>query len=347
MSGTASEALPAPQYDVAIILVAYKAVEIIERCLPTVTAHLNGVCAQIILVDNESGDGTVEYVRGAHPQVQVIEMGCNAGFARANNAALEVAQARHVLLLNTDVIFHDDVLGPLVQHLDANPDVAAVTPAMVDGAGQPLAPGHSLPKWWTPLVGSLREICGGRAHVLRGWANRAARRREQVAGAEGEGAPVETEWIPGACMMLSGEALRRVGKLDPRFFVFFEDVDWCARARRAGMRIQVLPALCVTHLVGGGKSRSLIANKAYIEAEFLYHKLHNPRSLWFVRGTLLSRQMAGLLLSLVMTPFGRTREGEVKVRCGLIRGLLTPGWTPGADTGARPSAGPSATASAD
>ncbi len=316
--------------DLAIILVAYQAAGVIEECLPTVLEHLGGVSCRVLIVDNGSTDNTVERVRARFPQVTVIEMGHNAGFARANNAGIAACPARHVLLLNTDVKFEDDVLGPLVRHLDENPQVAAVTPGMVDGQGRPLAPGRGLPRWWSPLEGSGREVMGGLAPWLRTHLNRLAGRGEMMAPQAGaDASPVEVEWICGACMMLSGEALRRIGKLDEHFFVFFEDVEWCARARKAGMIIQVLPGLRVIHLVGGGKPRSLVALKAYAESEFLYHKLHNPRWLWFVRLTLLAHQTCSLLMLPLRMLRRSARPGEGGVRMGLVRGLLTPGWTPG------------------
>jgi len=329
MSESGARAPSQVEHDLAIILVAYQAAETIKRCLPTVLDHLNGVSCEVILVDNDSRDGTADHVRSQFPGVRVIEMGWNAGFARANNAGIAASSARHALLLNTDVIFEDDLLGAMVEHLDAHPDVAAVTPAMVDGEGRALAPGRALPRWWTPVEGSLRELFAGVAPRVRGLLNRLAG-RQAVLPADGghEKPPADADWVAGACMMISGEALARVGKLDERFFVFFEDVEWCTRARKAGLRVQVLPSLRVIHLVGGGKRRSVAAMTAYVEAEFLYHKLHDPWGCWFVRGVLLARQLAALALMPLTTLLGRARPGERQARMALVRGLLSPGWTP-------------------
>ena len=332
MAQTAETELSAPspaQADVAIVFVAYRAAAVIRDCLPTVMANLDSLSCQVILVDNDSQDGTVEYVREAYPAIQVIEMGWNAGFARANNEAIAAANARHVLLLNTDVKFHGDALGPLVRHLDENPQVAAVSPGMVDGEGRVIAAGREVPRWYTPLEGSVRELLGGKAWALRRLANQRKGRRDQVAQAgHVDGEPVDTDWVPMACTMISGGALARVGKLDPRYFTFFEDVDWCTRARNAGLKVRVIPSVVVTHLVGGGQRRSPRAMRAYVEAEYQYYKDHDGRALGFVRGTLLLRVLGGLPRTLAGLPFDKTRKEELAVRKHLLKGLLTPGWDP-------------------
>jgi len=196
MSGTASEALPAPQYDVAIILVAYKAVEIIERCLPTVTAHLNGVCAQIILWTTSrvterstTSAGRIRRCRSLRWAAMRGSPGPTTRPWRSRGLATCYSSTRTSSSTTMCSARWCSIWTPTRRgggnagdggRRRAAAGARTLAAEVVDAAG-----------------GSLREICGGRAHVLRGWANRRHGGGKQIAGDEGERGPVEAEWVPG------------------------------------------------------------------------------------------------------------------------------------------------------
>jgi GT2 family glycosyltransferase len=260
--------------DLSVVVVTYRARDAARDCMNTLLngGGLDGLDAEVILVDNASGDGTVEMICAEFPTVRLIARTANAGFACANNQGIEASTGRHVLLLNPDTLIPHGALKKCVDFLDAQDDSIAAMTCRV------LSPDGSLQ--WTcsrRLVTPWSECC----HALmldRAFAGIDLFNRERDIRWD-RTETREVECLLGAFMLIRRTALERIGGLDERFFLMYEDVDWCKRAGDCGYRLLFWPGACITHL--GGASWKLepiltFANSHLSAVE--YFRKHYPAS---------------------------------------------------------------------
>ncbi|HZU06760.1 MAG TPA: glycosyltransferase family 2 protein [Chloroflexota bacterium] len=252
---------PAP-CPLTIILVNYHARDYLLACLAALEAAPPRMAYRVILVDNSPGDGAAEAVRARFPAVEVIRNATNVGFARACNQGLRATDSPYVLLLNPDTEVRPGALDTLLDTLAAHPHVAAVGPRLLypDGRYQ-----HSVFR----LPGLAQAFFGFFTIVPLDspWNGRYP--------PPASPAPRPVEHILGACLLLRRTALEQVGLLDERFFMYFEETDWCARARRAGWELWQVPAATVVHH-GGGTTR-LVAEEMSLQfhrSQALYYRKH-------------------------------------------------------------------------
>jgi N-acetylglucosaminyl-diphospho-decaprenol L-rhamnosyltransferase len=219
--------------DLSIVVVAYNSEPLLHATLASLLRHTREINYELIVVDNSPPPGSAP-LEQEFPQIRLIHSGRNAGFAAANNIGLKLSRGRYIALLNPDTLLHDNALARLVAWLDAHPDVGAVGPQLlqVDGQPQPYSHGSA------PTPGYL---------LRRLWSHLRGRYLHQWAGSQPRG----VDWVAGTCMLVRRRAIEAVGGLDERFFLYFEDVDWGWRLRRAGWRVVFLPDIAITH-VGGG-----------------------------------------------------------------------------------------------
>lgn len=221
-----------------IVIVNFNTRDDLLACLRSLTEAPPARPHHIVLVDNASIDGSVEAVRRAFPAVAIIEMGRNAGFAAANNAGIRATASPLVVLLNSDTVVPAGALDRLCERLEATGAVAA-GPRLLDGQGRPeMSWGRMLTPWGEFLQQRLvRASTSGdpaaTAHV------------QQLTASERE-----VEWISGACLLVRRQAAEAAGLLDERYFMYEEDVDFCAALRAPGGRILFTPASEITHLRG-------------------------------------------------------------------------------------------------
>lgn len=201
----------------------------------------------IVLVDNGSRDGTPDRVEAAFPHVQVVRLGCNAGFAAAANVGIRRALASGstaVWLLNSDLELPPDALGQLAAALEG-PCVGMAAPVLVEDDGAVQAWGGGCVDLRNGMVRHLRGSARIVPRLVQRLAPRRgphdARRRDRHDVAHGP------DYLSGACLLLKAGMLQQVGLLDERYFFYFEDVDLGVRARAAGWQLAVVPACRVVH----------------------------------------------------------------------------------------------------
>jgi GT2 family glycosyltransferase len=235
--------------DVTVIVVSWNARDHIDACLSAVLgAGGAGVDLELLVVDNDSSDGTPEHIESTWPQAKLIRSGRNGGMAAGNNLGMQHGAGRAFLLLNSDAYLLDGALRTLLDRLDAEPPdaTAAVAPTLrnVDGSPQRSVRGFPTPWRYATEFFYLRRIAphsrvfnafyGGGIDVSRpGW----------------------IDWATGACLLVPRVAVDDVGLMDEAYFMYGEEVDWISRMRSAGRRVAWEPRAIVTH-VGGGSART-------------------------------------------------------------------------------------------
>ena len=214
--------------DCSIILINYHSVVLLRDCLQSIYAQQNGSYHyEILVADNSPEDGAQAILQAEFPNIRWINLGYNAGFARANNAAMDLAGGRYVLILNSDTIILDHAIDRSIAALDQRPDAvgAGVQLLWPDGSlqisGAHFAPG-GINLWLPfPYIGdAMRAI--GRSVGTR------PPSVDQVPDV------VEVDWLVGAYMLIRKDTLKQTGLFDPDFFMYAEEIEWCARLRHAG-----------------------------------------------------------------------------------------------------------------
>jgi len=235
--------------DLGVVVVSYNTRDLTRNCLTSVRDALahKGLDGRVWVVDNGSADGSVEMLRSEFPDVRLLVSQENLGFARGNNLALEDiarlgAPPRYVLLLNSDtVVLQPDALGHLVRFMDEHPEAGAAGARLVygDGGFQ-----HSAFRFPT-LAMALLEFWPLNHRLTNSRLNGRYPRRLYEGGE-----PFAIDHPLGAALMARWEAIREVGFLDPAFFMYCEEVDWCLRLKQAGWSVYTVPQAVITHLEG-------------------------------------------------------------------------------------------------
>jgi GT2 family glycosyltransferase len=234
----------------SVIIVNYNVEYFLEQCLYSVRRAAEEVSCQIIVVDNNSVDGSVAMVRDKFPEVLLIANKENTGFSRANNQGIKLATGRYVLLLNPDTLVEEDTFAKSVAFMDSHPDAGGLGVKMIDGKGRFLPESkRGLP---TPSV-AFYKIFGlsaifpkskifGRYHL--GYLD-----NDEVH---------EVDVLSGAFMLMRKSVLDTTGLLDEAFFMYGEDIDLSYRITQAGYKNYYFPDTRIIHYKGESTKKSSI-----------------------------------------------------------------------------------------
>jgi GT2 family glycosyltransferase len=248
-----------------IVIVSYNARSDLARCLDSLQTAPPAIAHEIVVVDNASSDDSAGVVR-ARPAVRLIALPANAGFAAANNAGIRASGGDLILLLNSDTIVPAGAIDRLVTALHAAADAAAAGPRLVDAEGRPeLSLGA--------MVSPLAEWRQKRLLLAAGRGERWA--LDEIAARTSR--PSRPDWVSGACLLVRRADAEAVGLLDERYFMYLEDVDFCAALRQRGRTILFTPTATVTHL--RGRSRRTVpeaTERAYRASHRAFYAKHHP-----------------------------------------------------------------------
>jgi len=217
---------------ISIIIVSWNARNYLRDCLNSIRQTGASCVLEVIVVDNASKDGSPEMVEEEFPEVKLILVGENLGFARANNLAMKQAAGSILALVNSDVIIHPGCLEKLAAFLDQHDNVGLVGPRVIGGDGKLQTTCRSLPTIWNMASGVLGiDLMSNRNH-------------DKCA---------EVEMMSGCFLVARKKAVDEIGGLDERFFFYGEDMDWCKRFRDAGWKLIFVPEATAIHF-GGASS---------------------------------------------------------------------------------------------
>ncbi|MGB9773638.1 MAG: glycosyltransferase [Bacteroidota bacterium] len=286
---------------ISIIIVSYNvrdflanAINSLQESLAQVTPDRDGERGEIIVVDNASDDGSVDFIRSRYPSVRLLVSDHNLGFGKANNLAMKIARGKYFLIINPDTVVQEDTLRVMVEFLKAHPDVGMAGCKILNADGTiQLACRRSFPTPWvafTKLSGLSSLFPRSR---LFGRYNLTYLDPDQVH---------DVDALAGSFMMVRREVYEQVGGFDESFFMYGEDVDWCYRIKSAGWRIMYVPLTQIIHFKGESTKRSDIDAIGYFyDAMRVYVEKHHNRS---VVGKFLLN--VAIEMRLLVARFGKT-----------------------------------------
>lgn len=301
---------------VSVVILNWNGVQhgLLHRYLPTVLAATLPSLARVVVADNGSTDGSVQVIQQTYPEVQVLPLPENFGFAEGYNRALAAIDTEYAVLLNDDVRCEAGWLEPLVAYMDAHPDCAAVQPKLLkDGAEVPTfeyagACGGYLDKFGYPY-------CRGRVFDVV----EADRGQYDLP----EGQAWDVAWATGACLMVRTALYRQAGGLDARFFAHMEEIDFCWRLRRLGYRLACVPQSAVYHLGGAslpqGNPRKVLLN---FRNSFLMMWKNLPERQW--QKVRRARRVLDVLAAVNFLLHGQVAQARAVIRaygeaCDMLR----------------------------
>ena len=252
---------------VSVIVVSWNACHHLRNCLASIRREGAPLVREVIVVDNDSADGSPDMVEREFPDVVLVPAGRNLGFAGGNNLAMQRASGSLFALINSDVVLHPGCLQRLVEHLQAHPEVGLAGPCIVGGDAKVQGSCRRLPTVWNNACRAFGlDLLFPHVPFLSSHEMRHFRHDVRL----------EAEVLSGCFWMARRSAVRAVGPLDERYFFYMEDVDWCRRFREGGWKLVFLPDARATHFGGGSSSNAPIRYSIQYHRSNLsyWHKYH-------------------------------------------------------------------------
>jgi GT2 family glycosyltransferase len=279
---------------IAIIIINYNTCQELQACLGSIRPE---EASQVVVVDNDSSDGSVEMVKSRYPWVSLHANKTNLGYGGAANQAIAGCSAQYVVLLNSDTLLQTGALEGLVRYLDEHPQASIVGPRLINADGTLQASCYSFPRPLDTFLenstiavsfGRLirRYIPGIRRLYWRTWTHDSVR---------------IVPWVKGAVLAIRREAFNAVGGFDESFFMYFEDADLCYRMKKAGWEVHFTPITTIIH-VGGASTEQVRADMAVqlLYSTNLFYQRHSSR--WstgimsiVVKSLMLARWISGTI----------------------------------------------------
>lgn len=295
MSTNGNKALPR----VTIVILNWNNAPDTLACLASV-AELRYGNHDVVVVDNASTDGSVATIREQYPDLAILENPTNVGYAEGNNAGLRYGLERgadYVFILNNDAVVDPDALSALVAAAAANPDAGFLgpkvyhreSPAVIQSAG------GMFNQYWESCYRGMDEPERGQFEEL-----------------------ADVDFVCGCAVLVSRSAVERIGMLDPRFFLYREDVDWCYRARRTGFRVLYVPEAKVWHRSPHIREEEMPRTTYYMARNALLFLAKNELGALEMAKVLILRQLRPLL-SWTVRPKWRHKRRD---RDALLRGIV-------------------------
>jgi GT2 family glycosyltransferase len=227
----------------SVVIICWNDLRVIPECLRSIYAGTHSIDFEVLVSDNGSTDGSLEFIRQNHPDVRVLENGANLGFGKGNNVGIRASNSDYVLILNPDTIIHDGALDRLVQFADQHPEAGAFGCRVLNPDGTYQTSARLFPtvrRYWVSALGLKKLANVSRMFLYEEYPRWFGETERPI------------DWQSGCCVMFRGGLLRSLGGFDEQFFYHFEEVDLCRRVWSSGHPILFTPDAVITHL--GGQS---------------------------------------------------------------------------------------------
>jgi GT2 family glycosyltransferase len=225
----------------SIVIICWNDLKVISDCLRSIYSGTHSTEFEVIVSDNGSTDGSIEFIRTNFPRVHVIENGANLRFSKGNNVGIQASTGEYVLILNPDTIVHEGALDRWMEFADEHPEAGGFGCRILNRDGSYQGCARPFPTVWGEWVsalflrpfGYLSDVFLSDKYLW--WKGNTVR---------------EIDWQAGCALLVRTELLKRLGGFDEQFYYYYEEVDLCHRIWDAGYPIVYTPDVTITHLVG-------------------------------------------------------------------------------------------------
>ncbi|MBN1275903.1 MAG: glycosyltransferase, partial [Deltaproteobacteria bacterium] len=259
-----------------IIIINFNSTDCLLKCIESIYNTLPELPVNLHVYDNASTDN-VERINMMFPEVRLIKNNWNMGFAKAINKGLKQSDGLYALLLNPDTVVQDGFFECLIEFMEDNPDAAVIGPKILDHDGTVQGSARSFP---TPLTG----LFGRSSFLSKNFPNNRFTLANILTTRSDGTTPMEVDWVSGACMLVRRDALKDVGLMDERFFMYWEDADWCKRMWEKNWKVIYLPEASVIHYVGVSSEKLIVRSilEFHKSSYRLFEKYRMP-CLWVLK----------------------------------------------------------------
>jgi GT2 family glycosyltransferase len=243
--------------ELSIIVTSYRNPELLKVCLDSIKKYVTDIPYELIVADSATGEGMEMMMREDFPEVTFFGFKENVGFQALVKKGIEHSKGKYVLMLNGDIIVTPDSVQKMLEFIRADDSIGMVGPQLLNFNGTLQSSCFRFYKPWTILYRRtfLGKFSFAKKHL--DWF---------LMNDYDHKTPKEVDWLMGSSIMLSQLALKKVGFMDTRYFMYMEDVDWCRRFWENGFKVIYYPQASMHHYHGkgsakGGVVRSLLLNK--------------------------------------------------------------------------------------
>jgi hypothetical protein len=289
-----------------LVIVNYNSSELLHDCLASIKCSCNGSRPNVVVTDNGSRD-PIEYIRKTYSDITIVRNRENIGFSKAINAILSKTDAPYIVLLNPDtIVLTNHFLESVSDFMDLHPDVGILGPGVLEPDGRIQGSARSFPRFHSLFFGRRSFLTKIFPQSRLASANILTKNTNNTE-------PLEVDWVSGACMVIRRQALQQVGMMDERFFMYWEDVDWCKRMWDMGWKVMYWPGVKIMHHVGGSsESRVVRSVLEFHKSALLYFNKHikKKRSLFLppIYAAISLRFFGILLLQFITRTFSHFRK---------------------------------------
>ncbi|MBC8100419.1 MAG: glycosyltransferase family 2 protein, partial [Armatimonadetes bacterium] len=256
--------------DISVIIISWNVADLLLKCLASLQTSSGRYTMEIIVVDSASSDNSVAQVRQAYPDVILLPQTENIGFVRGNNVGLQAAQGRYLLLLNPDTEVIGAAVAEMVDYLEAHPQIGMVGPHTLNTDGTTQSSRRRFPDGRMAFF----ESTWLQPYAPQHWLDR------YYITQPPDDVVLEVDWVQGSALMARHAVYTQIGGLDPAYVMYYEELDWCKRAKAAGWGVIYLGTAQITH--HGGKSTEQAAARKHIyfqESKLRYFRKFHGRAL--------------------------------------------------------------------
>lgn len=276
-------------FDLSVTICSWNTRDDLAACLSSLEAVRDEGRFEVLVIDNNSQDDSAAMVRENFPWVTLFESPVNLGFTGGHNELLRRRKGRHAFLLNSDAAVFPGCIRTLLDYAKVHPKVGIVGPKILNPDGTLQLSCRRFPN---PRAAMFRNTFLGRLfpknkylreYLMTDWDHDEAR---------------FVDWVSGAAMFVREELMEKIGLMDPKFFMFCEDVDWCFRAWKAGFEVAYLPTAVVSHAIGRStdKAPNNMIFRFHRSMFYFYRKNMIPQSHVLVRPFKIAAAAVGLTL---------------------------------------------------
>lgn len=255
--------------DISISIVNFNTKDNLKKCLDSIKKNIKDISYEIIVVDNNSSDGSVGMLKDDFPFVRIISNRENLGATKAKNQSFAEANGRYILMLDSDIEILQGAFEEMFKFMEKNHSVGILGPKVLFTNGQMQhSCNKSAPNLWSAFINKFFFFANLRYGFYRSKIGDLYLRKKY-------NKTEEFRWVGGMCMLVRKEVINQVGGMDENYFIYFDDTDFCLMARNNGWQIYYLPSASVIHHMskGVGRFRYFLYPKIF-ESELYFFKKH-------------------------------------------------------------------------